>query len=105
MSKNIGAYQVIARLDEGARRQGGERYLVEGKGGARFRLCLLEAPGEEDAWPQAQLEASVVAKIEHDALLRVVDTFQDGGRLAVVSETLAGALTLCLLYTSPSPRD
>ena len=97
MSKKIGAYQVIARLDEGARREGGERYLVEGAGGARLRICLLEAPGNEDAWDQAKREARVAAKIDHDAVLGAVETFEDGGRLAVVSETLPGALTVAQL--------
>ncbi len=57
-------------------------------------------------------EAHDSARRSHPSLLEVFDSGEVGGRSYMVTEYVAGrslrelgALSLCLLYTSPSPRD
>ena len=53
----------------------------------------------------AELRADVIDVIRHPAQDRVDDRFSGITTLSVVAVDLLNPLKVCLLYTSPSPRD
>ena len=66
-------------------------------------LALVELFADEDRRPQEAVAA--VAPALAQAVDAVAERLRAGGRLFYLGAGTSGRLGVCLLYTSPSPRD
>ena len=79
-----------------------------------FRAARLSRLAEELESPAAaRAYASAFLRMFPGRIQRIVNSLRDGDKPAAMDAVLSlkvnshivGALTICLLYTSPSPRD
>ncbi|MCA9624539.1 MAG: hypothetical protein KC731_36195, partial [Myxococcales bacterium] len=91
MSKTIGEYQVITRLEDERGAEGGERFLAEGPGGTRASLWVVAAPSAE-VRERIERETAIIRDLEHEVIAPVREIFDHDGSLVVVSDTLLAGL-------------
>ena len=91
--ERIGAYRVIRRLDAPGP---AETFLGRASGPRGFsRECVLKRmkntiDGNERLAEELTREAAICARINHPAILRMIDFFEDGGQLVLALEHIDG---------------
>src|SRR4051812_1904721 len=91
LPERIGAYRVLRRL---ASPGGADFYLCREEGPLGFArqvvLKLAPSAGDPERAQELAREASAVARLNHPAILRMFNFFQDGDRLVLVLEHVEG---------------
>jgi len=82
---SIGEYKVTRRLEEAD-----EVYLARSPRGYNCRIRLLDRPDDDEAWDLARRSAELCTNLDHPAVGKVIDAFEDEDKLALVFDPIDG---------------